>query len=135
MTKKHSITVGSVWPAAFILSLAGGGGLAFVFLNTQPFLGPRWLLFFFTSLLACGVSLPLFTILQKRFSKKGFSEGVLVREVLLFAIYIDVLLWLQLGRALNDLVMILLGMGFILLEIFLRISEKAVFNPDEGNHD
>ncbi len=135
MTKKTGITLATVLPAALILDLAGSGGLAFVFLNTQPFLGPRWLLFFFTSLLACGISLPFFTILQKRFSKKTFLEGVLVREVLLFAIYIDVLLWLQLGRALNDLIMILLGMGFVLLEIFLRINEKAVFNPDEDNHD
>jgi glucan phosphoethanolaminetransferase (alkaline phosphatase superfamily) len=135
MTKNQTITLGAVLPAALILTLAGGGGLAFVFLNTQPFLGPRWLLFFFASLLACGVSLPLFTILHKRFSKKGISESVLVREVLLFAIYIDLLLWLQLGRVLNDVVVILLGMGFILLEIFLRISERAVFNPNGDQHD
>jgi len=135
MTKNQAITLGSVFPAAFILILVGGGGLTFIFLNTQPFLGPRWLLFFFTSLLTCGLSLPVFTILQKRFSKKGFSESILVREILLFAIYIDLLLWLQLGRALNDVVLILLGVGFILLEVFLRISEKAVFKPDEDQHD
>jgi hypothetical protein len=31
--------------------------------------------------------------------------------------------------------MVLLGMGFLLLEIFLRISEKAVFRAEEDIHE
>jgi len=131
--KKQQITLGRVLPVGLILSAIGGTGLVFVFLNTQPFVGPRWLLFFFVSVLACGISLPLFTMVQNRFSKKKLSEGVLLRESILFAVYVDLLLWLQLGRVLTNAVILLLGIGFVLLEIFLRMSEKAVFKNGENN--
>lgn len=129
--KKQHITLGRVLPVGLILSAIGGTGLVFVFLNTQPFIGPRWLLFFFVSVLACGLSLPVFTMLQNRFAKKKLTEGVLVRECILFAVYIDLLLWLQLGRVLSNAIILLLGIGFTLLEVFLRISEKAVFTGGE----
>jgi hypothetical protein len=135
MIKKQQITVGRVLPVGLILTSIGAVGLVFIFLNTQPFIGPRWLLFFFVSLLACGLSLPLITMAQIRFYKKNLTEGVLLRESILFAIYIDLLLWLQLGRVLTNFVAILLGAGFVLLEIFLRISEKATFLPGEKSHD
>ncbi len=135
MTNKHLISFGKVLPASLILTLCGAGGLMYILMNTQPFLGPRWLMFFFTTLLACGVGLPIFTLLQNRFSKKGVTEGVLVRETILLAVYVDLLLWLQLGRALSNIIVLLLGMGFLLLEIFLRISEKAVFRADEDIHE
>lgn len=118
-----------------ILSAIGGVGLVFVFLNTQPFVGPRWLLFFFVTLLACGLSLPIITMAQIRFSKKNLTEGVLLRESILFAVYIDLLLWLQLGRVLTNFIILLLGAGFVMLEIFLRISEKAVFIAGDKKHD
>ena len=135
MTKRQLISFGKVLPASLILILCGAGGLIYVLMNTQPFLGPRWLMFFFTTLLACGVGLPLFTLLQNRFSKKGVTEGVLVRETIMLAVYVDLLLWLQLGRVLSNIVLVLLGMGFLLLEVFLRISEKAVFRADEDIHE
>jgi hypothetical protein len=135
MTKKQRIPFGKVLPASLILILCGAGGLLYILMNTQPFLGPRWLMFFFTTLLVCGVGLPLFTLLQNRFSQKGVTEGVLVRETIMLAVYVDLLLWLQLGRVLSNTIMVLLGMGFLLLEIFLRISEKAVFRAEEDIHE
>ncbi len=133
--KNEQITVGKVLPVGLILTAGGGAGLIFIFLNTQPFLGPRWLLFFFISLVSCGLSLPIITILQLRFSKKNLSEGVLLRESILCAVYIDLLLWLQLGRVLTDFIILLLGAGFVMLEIFLRISEKASFFSGDRKHD
>jgi hypothetical protein len=135
MMKNEQITVGKVLPVGLILTAGGGAGLMFIFFNTQPFLGPRWLLFFFISLLSCGLSLPIITILQLRFSKKNLSEGVLLRESILCAVYIDLLLWLQLGRVLTDFIILLLGAGFVMLEIFLRISEKASFFSGDRKHD
>lgn len=135
MMKNEQITVGKVLPVGLILTAGGGAGLIFIFFNTQPFLGPRWLLFFFISLLSCGLSLPIITILQLRFSKKNLSEGVLLRESILCAVYIDLLLWLQLGRVLTDFIILLLGVGFVMLEIFLRISEKASFFSGDRKHD
>lgn len=133
--KKQEISVGRVLPVGLILTAIGGVGLVFIFLNTQPFIGPRWLLFFFITLLACGLGLPIITMAQIRFSKKNLTEGVLLRESILFAIYIDLLLWLQLGRVLTNFIILLLGAGFVLLEIFLRISEKAVFFAGDKKRD
>ncbi len=135
MIKNQRITVGRVLPVGLMLTAIGGVGLGFIFLNTQPFVGPRWLLFFFITLLACGLSLPIITMAQIRFSKKNLTEGVLLRGSILFAAYIDLLLWLQLGRVLTNFIIILLGTGFVLLEIFLRISEKAVFVAGDKKHD
>jgi len=135
MMKKQEISVGRVLPVGLILTAIGGVGLVFIFLNTQPFIGPRWLLFFFITLLACGLGLPIITMAQIRFSKKNLTEGVLLRESILFAIYIDLLLWLQLGRVLTNFIILLLGAGFVLLEIFLRISEKAVFFAGDKKRD
>ncbi|HAF60872.1 MAG TPA: hypothetical protein DCK95_00925 [Anaerolineaceae bacterium] len=135
MKKKYLISFGKVLPVGLILTLSGAGGLAYILMNTQPFLGPRWLLFFFTTLFTCGLGLPILTLLQNRFSKKGVTEGILLRETILFAVYIDLLLWLQLGRALNNVTALLLGVGFVLLEVFLRISEKAVFQADEDIYE
>ncbi|MGV8025457.1 MAG: hypothetical protein AB2L18_02740 [Anaerolineaceae bacterium] len=135
MIKNQRITVGRVLPVGLMLTAIGGVGLGFIFLNTQPFVGPRWLLFFLITLLACGLSLPIITMAQIRFSKKNLTEGVLLRESILFAAYIDLLLWLQLGRVLTNFIIILLGTGFVLLEIFLRISEKAVFVAGDKKHD
>lgn len=135
MIKKQQISFGRVLPVGLILTAIGGVGLGFIFLNMQPFVGPRWLLFFFITLLACGLSLPIITMTQIRFSKKNLTEGILLRESILFAVYIDFLLWLQLGRVLTNFIIILLGVGFVLLEIFLRISEKAVFFAGDKKHD
>jgi len=135
MMKKQEISVGRVLPVGLILTAIGGVGLVFIFLNTQPFIGPRWLLFFFITLLACGLGLPIITMTQIRFSKKNLTEGVLLRESILFAIYIDLLLWLQLGRVLTNFIILLLGAGFVLLEIFLRISEKAAFFAGDKKRD
>ena len=135
MTKKHLISFGQVLPIGLILTLSGAGGLTYILMNTQPFLGPRWLLYFFTTLLTCGLGLPILTLLQNRFSKKGVTEGILLRETILLAVYVDLLLWLQMGRALNNTIVLLLGVGFVLLEVFLRISEKAVFRTEEDIHE
>ena len=133
--KRNQITFGKVLPVSLFLSALGATGLIFVFLKTQPFIGPRWLMFFFLSLLACGLSLPLITILHLNFSKKNLSEGVLLRESILFTTYTDLLLWLQLGRVLTTRIIFLVSLGFILFEWFLRMSEKAAFNAGDQEHE
>ncbi len=62
----------------FILSgiLAGSGflGLLILIFATLPTLGPRWLFFFFLTLLAIGVSLPLIHFLHRRFPSEPSGE-------------------------------------------------------------
>ncbi len=97
---------------------------------TEPLLAPRWLAYFFLTLLASGLMLPVVQVFQRRIARAPVAETVLVREALFFAIFVDLLVWLQLGRVLNGLLAILMAGGFIVLELLLRMAETALFKPD-----
>lgn len=116
---------------AFILTFLGLTGLAVIIFFTEPTLGPRWLAYFFLTLLASGLILPFVHIFQRRIAKSPVADSVLVREALWFGIYVDLIIWLQLGRVLNGLIAIFLAGGLIVLEVLLRMSETALFKPDE----
>ncbi len=121
-----------VFTAAFLLTLLATLGLLVLFFFTVPTLGPRWLLFFFLTLLFSGVSLPLMYVLQRRIATQPVSAGVLIREALWFGIYADLITWLQIGRVMNALVALFLFGGFIVIEALLRLSEISIFKPDES---
>ena len=116
---------------AFILTFLGLTGLAVIIFFTEPTLGPRWLAYFFLTLLASGLILPFVHIFQRRIAKSPVADSILVREALWFGIYVDLIIWLQLGRVLNGLIAIFLAGGLIVLEVLLRMSETALFKPDE----
>lgn len=126
---------GRIFLASLILFLLGGGGLLFIFLFMEPTLGPRWLFFFFLTSLSSGIALPIVYIIQRRLAKEFVPPNVLIREALFFAIFIDLAAWLQLGRIITNLIIFILAVGFILLEIFLRMAERATFKPDEASYE
>jgi hypothetical protein len=121
--------------AALILSLCGLAGLVVVIFFTEPLLAPRWLAYFFLTLLATGLVLPLAHIFQRRIATAPVPDAVLVREALWFGIFIDLVAWLQLGRVLNGLLAVFLAGGFIILEMLLRMAETALFKPDAAPDD
>jgi len=45
------------------------------------------------------------------------------------------LVWLQQGRILNPALVIFLGVGFILIELLLRMGERAHWKPKEPQND
>ena len=120
-----------VFTAAFLLTLIGTIGLLFLFFFTVPTLGPRWLLFFFLTLVASGCALPLVYVFQRRIATQPVSVGVLIREAIWFGIFADLITWLQMGRVLNSLIALFLLGGFIVMEVLLRLSETSIFKPDE----
>jgi hypothetical protein len=117
---------------AFILTFIGLTGLAVMIFFTEPTLGPRWLGYFFLTLLVSGLILPFVHLFQRRIAKQPVSDGVLIREALWFGIYVDLIAWLQLGRVLNGLIAIFLAGGFVVLEVLLRMSESALFKADDN---
>lgn len=121
--------------AAVILFLGGLAGLGVVIFFTEPVLAPRWMAYFFLTLAAAGLMLPFVHILQRRLAKAHVSDSVLVREALWFGVFIDLIIWLQLGRVLNGLLAIFLAGGFIILEVLLRLAETALFKPDENTNE
>jgi len=122
---------GKIFITTLLLLVIGAGGLGYIFFFLEPRLGPRWLFFFFLTILSSGIALPLVYLVQRRIAKAYVPAGVIVREALLFAILIDIITWLQIGRILSNLIIFFLAAGLILIEYFLRLSEKAVFKPDE----
>ena len=112
------------------LVVIGGSGLAFTLFMLEPRLGPRWLFFFFLVIFGAGLALPGSFIIQRRFAKDYVPSRVLVREAILFGVFLAVLAWLQLGRILTNLIIAIIGVGFLLLEMLLRMAEKSAFNPD-----
>jgi len=125
---------GKILIITLFLMLIGGSGLMFTLFLLEPRLGPRWLFFFFLVIFGAGIALPLSYIIQRRFAKDLVPSRVLVREAILFGTYLALLAWLQLGRILTNLITAIIGVGFLLFEILLRMAERSAFNP-EGTDD
>jgi hypothetical protein len=124
----------------FILSgiLAGSGflGLLILIFATLPTLGPRWLFFFFLTLLAIGVSLPLIHFLHRRFpSEPQVNTGILLRQAIWVGVYTDLLVWLQLGRALDTARAIFIAIGLIVIEFLLNMRERNQFQPPKPSNE
>jgi hypothetical protein len=112
------------------LTLVGWGGLFLLFLLTLPTLGPRWLLFFLTTLAFSGPALPLMHYIHRRFpSKPAANSAIIVREALWVGIYADALIWLQFGKVLNFALAILIAAGLIAIEVLIRLRERSRWTP------
>jgi len=88
--------------------------------------------FFFLSITGAGIALPFSYLTQRRFANQVVPGKVLIREAILFGVFLALIAWLQLGRILTNLIIVVIAVGFILLEILLRMAEKATFNADEN---
>ncbi len=118
-----------------VIALVGWLGLAYTIFMLDPELLPRWLFFFLLFLGLCGTALPIVAFLNRRFaSRPPAGEGVLVRQSAWVGIYGSLLAWLQQGRILNTALILFLAIGFILIEVLLRLGERARWKPRE-THD
>lgn len=124
-----------IFTIALFLVVVGGGGLVFTLFLLEPRLGPRWMFFFFLVLFGAGIAMPGSFIIQRRFARQPVGSSVLVRESILFGIYTALLAWLQLGRILTNLITLIIGIGFLLFEMLLRMAEKATFNAGDDEAD
>jgi len=112
--------------AAIIMAVVGWVGLIFLLFTTLPTVGPRWLFFFLSTLAITGTTLPFVWLLHGRFSKNGYApSSTLLREALLFALYVEVLIWLQINRSLSLSLAILFALSLIGIEYLLRILERS----------
>ena len=119
-----------VLTTGLILALTGWLGLASLFLLTIPTLGPRWLLFYLTTMAFSGPALPVMHYLHRRFPRKPAATGaVLVREALWVGIYTDAILWLQFGKVLNFALAVLIAAGLVAVELLIRLRERSQWTP------
>ena len=126
---------GKIFLTSLVLMVLGAGGLIFIVFFSEPTLGPRLLFFFFLTIGTTGLALPFSYIIQRRLAKQYVPVSVLLREAILFGIFVDLLTWLQLGRILSNLMILILAGGFFLLEFFLRMAEKATFQPESQDDE
>jgi hypothetical protein len=92
--------------------------------------GPRWLFFFLLTIAVTGTALPFIWLLHKRFgAPPRASASVLVRQALWVALLAALGVWLQFNRALNLSLGLMIGIGFVVLEWFLRLLERAAWRP------
>jgi hypothetical protein len=114
-----------------LLSLLGWGGLVVLIFSAPPDLGPRWLFFFLLTTALSGTVLPVVSFLHYRFPTQPLVDGgVIVRESIWFGIYGSLLAWLQQGHVLDANRALFLGIGFILLEVLLRMLERSRWKPE-----
>ena len=120
------------------LLVAGIGfvGLAYILLMTDPELFPRWLFFFMLFLALTGACLPVVAFLNRRFSSNPpAGEGVILRQAIWVGVYGGLLSWLQQGRILNPAVAFFVLIGMVLVEILIRLGEKARWKPKDPENE
>ena len=117
-----------LFATAFLLLAIGWTGLYFLVATTLPTVGPRWLFFFLLIIAVTGTALPFVWLLHKRFGPA--PSAVLLRQALWVALFASLGVWLQINRALTLSLALLLGVGFILVEWFLRLLERSVWRPN-----
>jgi len=115
-----------------LLFLVGLTGLAYVIFNTLPTLGPRWLFFFFLMIGVSGLAMPIAAFLNYRFQgDKGVDTMDIIRESVLVGACVDLLVWLQMGQELTGTSAMIIVVGFILIEILIRVIEHSRWKPNK----
>ena len=130
MSDRPSPQYRGLFATALLLIAVGWTGLYLLFATTLPMLGPRWLFFFLLTLASTGTALPFLWLLHRRFDvRQSASPTVLLRQALWAALFVALCVWLQFNRSLTLSLGVLLGVGFILLEWFLRLLERSRWRP------
>jgi hypothetical protein len=125
----------SFLPSTLILLILGWGGLAAIFYFTLPLVWARWGFFVLGIMALTGTALPIVYFLHYRFPSDSPAEAnVIVRQALWVGVYGATLAWLQLGRLVTLYVILGLAAGLIAAEYFIRIREKARWQPPTS-HD
>lgn len=110
--------------------LVGWGGLLAVVYFSLPLVGFRFLFFALIIFALTGTVLPIVYFFHRRFPSEPPAEAnVIVRQAVWFGVYGATLAWLQLGRLVTVYVILGLAGGILAIEYFLRLRERARWNP------
>lgn len=126
----HSLSVSAFLPAAILLSGPGWAGIWYLMTRTRPEIWQRWLFFVAIVVAVAGTVLPLAAFLNKRFSNpEAFSYGIVLREAIWMGGYAASLVWLSKGRVLSTGLALVIGLGFVLIEVLLRVRDRSRWKP------
>ncbi len=123
-------------PATLTMFIPGWVGLYLLINFTLPTLWPRWAFFFCATFALTGTALPIIYFVNRRFNYKNFPPAnVITRQALWIGVYGATLAWLQLGRVATLSLASGMGVGFVLIEVLIRLREKAQWTPPEIDND
>lgn len=127
MNEEQSPSIVAFFFPAALFTLSGWGGLAALIYNTNPIeVIPRWLFFFLLTIAVTGTLLLPVAYLNQRFPTLPRADGkVITRQATWFGILAATAAWLQTGRVLTAPILMLLTIGFALIEFLLRINERS----------
>jgi hypothetical protein len=117
--------------AALVLAVGGWAGLYYLVDSLIPSPGPRWLFFVVGLMAVTGTAAPFVWYLNRRFSRRPVPAAVLVRQSLWVGLFAATCAWLQLARTLNGANALLLAAGLGGIEWFLRLRERARWDPGD----
>jgi low temperature requirement protein LtrA len=110
----------------------GWGGLFLLLNSTEPTLWPRWLFFFLIVVAFTGTALPVASFFNHRFpGEPPATVRVILRQALWVGVFAGTLAWLRIGGILNAALAIMLAAAFIAIEWFVRLRERAHWNPND----
>ena len=114
--------------AALLMFVVGWGGLYLLVISTTPRVGPRWVFFVLLQVAVTGTALPLVRWLNARLTPRAMPlppAVVVVRQSVWIGLLAVICVWLQIPRALQLHIVVLLALVFTVLEIVLRGRELA----------
>ena len=117
--------------AALVMIVAGWVGLYELVIHTLPLAFPRWLFFILLFLAVTGTALPFVRYLNLRFTPAPYPvapSGVILRQSIWFGLFAVVCAWLQIPRVLSWPVAFFLALSFVVIEVYLRLRERAEQN-------
>lgn len=111
-----------------LLAVPSGFGLYYLVMETQPYLKERWLFFIALFLFVCGLTLPIYALLNRFFfTAKRINPPTVIREAVGSALIAELLLWFRIGRVLTPAIILICVGGFVLAEILWRARETIEF--------
>ena len=105
--------------------------MIYLITQTLPTLGNRWMFFVSAVITVSGSTLPLVAYLNRIIKPFGSATyEMIVRESILLGLYAGILLWLNKGQVLTLGLAVILGTGFILVELALRLRNRTEWRPE-----
>lgn len=132
MSENPAPRIRSILPFSFLLAVPGWLVLIYLMTSTIPSLGNRWLFFAAVIFAVAGTAAPVIALVNRvlRTVAPAFFETI-IRESLMIGVFAAVLLWLNKGQVLTVGLAIILGVGLLLVEFFLRLRSRAEWRPGQ----
>ena len=130
MDEAHSPPVRTFLPLALLLAVPGWIWLIYLITKTLPELGNRWMFFVAAVLAVSGITLPIVAYLNRIIKPFGSATfEIVVRESTMIGAYAGILLWLNKGQVLTLGLAFILAVGFIIVEMTLRLRNRSEWHP------